>query len=126
MEREVLSRMFTSRSIGFVSSPYKDASEIPKGLGAKHEADGVLKILPEFELGLTDIKGFSHVRAGHPSLPEVTQPKLLILRVRTSKIVNVGVFLIHGCELDRDGAKDGPGSPRRRRHREKAPAGDFG
>jgi tRNA (adenine37-N6)-methyltransferase len=58
---EVLSLMFTSRAIGFVSSPYKDASEIPKGLGAKHEADGVLKILPEFEAGLTDIEGFSHL-----------------------------------------------------------------
>jgi tRNA-Thr(GGU) m(6)t(6)A37 methyltransferase TsaA len=53
--------MFTSRPIGFVSSPYKSAGEIPKGLGAKHEADGVLKILPEFELGLTDIEGFSHL-----------------------------------------------------------------
>src|SRR6266852_6722967 len=53
--------MFTPRPIGFVSSPYKDASEVPKGLGAKHEADGVLKILPEFELGLTDIEGFSHL-----------------------------------------------------------------
>ena len=53
--------MFTSRPIGFVSSPYKSASEIPKGLGAKHEADGVLKILPEFETGLTDIEGFSHL-----------------------------------------------------------------
>ena len=54
-------RMFTSRPIGFVSSPYKDASEIPKGLGAKHEADGVLAILPEYEAGLTDIEGFSHL-----------------------------------------------------------------
>jgi len=53
--------MFTSRPIGFVRSPYKNASEIPKGLGAKHEADGVLRILPEFELGLTDIEGFSHL-----------------------------------------------------------------
>ncbi len=52
--------MFTSRPIGFVSSPYKDMSEIPKGLGVKHEADGVLTILPEFETGLTDIEGFSH------------------------------------------------------------------
>ena len=58
---EALSRMFTSRPIGFVSSPYKDASEVPKGLGAKHEADGVLKILTEFEAGLTDIEGFSHL-----------------------------------------------------------------
>ena len=53
--------MFTPRPIGFVSSPYKDGREIPKGLGAKHEADGVLKILPEFEPGLTDIEGFSHL-----------------------------------------------------------------
>jgi tRNA (adenine37-N6)-methyltransferase len=53
--------MFTSRPIGFVSSPYKSTKEIPKGLGVKHEADGVLKILPEFEAGLTDIEGFSHL-----------------------------------------------------------------
>jgi tRNA (Thr-GGU) A37 N-methylase len=50
--------MFTSQPIGFVGSPYKHGSEIPKGLVAKHEAEGVLKILPEFEPGLTDIEGF--------------------------------------------------------------------
>ena len=60
-EVEAFSPMFTSQPIGFVSSPYKDTSEVPKGLGAKHEADGVLKILPEFEPGLTDIEGFSHL-----------------------------------------------------------------
>src|SRR5271170_3277773 len=53
--------MFTSRAVGFVSSPYKDAGEVPKGLGARHDADGVLRILPEFEAGLTDIEGFSHL-----------------------------------------------------------------
>jgi tRNA (adenine37-N6)-methyltransferase len=53
--------MFTSRPIGFVGSSYRETSEIPKGLGAKHEADGVLAILPEFEAGLTDIEGFSHL-----------------------------------------------------------------
>jgi tRNA (adenine37-N6)-methyltransferase len=53
--------MFSSRPIGFVSSPYKSTGEIPKGLGAKHLADGVLKILSEFEAGLTDIEGFSHL-----------------------------------------------------------------
>ena len=51
--------MFTSQPIGFVGSPYKDASEVPRGLGAQHVADGALKILPEFEPGLTDIEGFS-------------------------------------------------------------------
>jgi tRNA (adenine37-N6)-methyltransferase len=53
--------MFTSHPIGFVSSPYKETAKIPKGLGAKHEAEGVLKILPELEPGLTDIQGFSHL-----------------------------------------------------------------
>lgn len=53
--------MFTSKPIGYVSSPYTNTSEIPKGLGAKHEAEGSLNILPEFEVGLTDIEGFSHL-----------------------------------------------------------------
>ena len=34
---------------------------MPKGLGAKHHAEGTLDILPEFEAGLTDIEGFSHL-----------------------------------------------------------------
>jgi tRNA-Thr(GGU) m(6)t(6)A37 methyltransferase TsaA len=53
--------MFTSKPIGYVSSPYNDTKAIPKGLGAKHDADGVLRILPEFEPGLTDVEGFSHL-----------------------------------------------------------------
>jgi tRNA-Thr(GGU) m(6)t(6)A37 methyltransferase TsaA len=53
--------MFTPRAIGFVRSAYTDTMAIPKGLGAKHDAEGVLEILPEFELGLTDVEGFSHL-----------------------------------------------------------------
>jgi len=53
--------MFTPQSIGFVSSPFQKTGEIPKGLGVKHTEEGTLKILPEFELGLTDIEGFSHL-----------------------------------------------------------------
>lgn len=53
--------MFTPRPIGFVTSPYKDTVAIPKGLGARHEAEGVLRILPEFDLGLAGIEGFSHL-----------------------------------------------------------------
>jgi tRNA-Thr(GGU) m(6)t(6)A37 methyltransferase TsaA len=34
---------------------------IPKGLGAKHVAEGVLDILPEFEPGLDGIEGYSHL-----------------------------------------------------------------
>jgi tRNA-Thr(GGU) m(6)t(6)A37 methyltransferase TsaA len=53
--------VFTPRPIGFVRSPYKDTADVPKGLGAKHEAEGTLEILPEFEPGLKDIEGFSHL-----------------------------------------------------------------
>ena len=53
--------MFTPQPIGVVSSPYQSTAEIPRGLGSEHRAEGALKILPEFELGLTDIEGFSHL-----------------------------------------------------------------
>lgn len=53
--------MFTPRPIGYVRSPYTDTKSIPKGLGVKHDVEGVLEILPEFEPGLTDIEGFSHL-----------------------------------------------------------------
>jgi tRNA-Thr(GGU) m(6)t(6)A37 methyltransferase TsaA len=53
--------MFLFKPIGFVESPYKESSEIPKGLGVKHDAEGVLKVLPEFEPGLLDVEGFSHL-----------------------------------------------------------------
>jgi len=53
--------MYSMRAIGYVKSPYKERAEVPRGLGAKHEAEGVLEIAPEFEKGLTDIEGFSHL-----------------------------------------------------------------
>ena len=53
--------LFAPQPIGFVSSPFKDATAVPKGLGAKHEAEGTLKLLPAFEEGLTDIEGYSHL-----------------------------------------------------------------
>ena len=53
--------MFTPRPIGYIRSPYKETSAIPKGLGVKHDAEGVLEVLPEFELGLKDVEGFSHL-----------------------------------------------------------------
>jgi len=52
---------FSMQPIGFVKSPYKEPRDVPRGLGAKHEAEGELEVLPEFELGLTDIEGFSHL-----------------------------------------------------------------
>jgi tRNA (adenine37-N6)-methyltransferase len=53
--------MFIPRPIGFISSPYRETTQIPKGLHAEHQAEGVLNVLPEFEIGLTDIEGFSHL-----------------------------------------------------------------
>ena len=53
--------MLSMQPIGYVRSPYRETRDIPKGLGAKHEAEGVLEIRGEFEAGLTDIEGFSHL-----------------------------------------------------------------
>jgi tRNA (adenine37-N6)-methyltransferase len=53
--------MFNPQPIGYVKSPYHDTKSVPKGLGAKHDVDGVLEILEPFEAGLTDIDGFSHL-----------------------------------------------------------------
>jgi tRNA-Thr(GGU) m(6)t(6)A37 methyltransferase TsaA len=53
--------MFTPRPIGCVRTPYVDTKAIPKGLGARHDVDGILEVLPEFEAGLLDIDGFSHL-----------------------------------------------------------------
>lgn len=53
--------MFSFRPIGFVRSPYTDTAQIPRGPGAEHQAEGVLELLSEFEPGLTDIEGFSHL-----------------------------------------------------------------
>lgn len=53
--------MFSSKPIGYIKSPYKSTKEIPKGFGAKHDAEGILEILPQFEAGMADIEGFSHL-----------------------------------------------------------------
>jgi tRNA-Thr(GGU) m(6)t(6)A37 methyltransferase TsaA len=66
---------FTFHPIGTVRSPFTSTREIPKGLGAEHREEGTIEILPEYEEGLQDIEGFSHLfvlwvfdRAG--ALPE--------------------------------------------------------
>lgn len=53
--------MFSPQPIGYVRSSYRNTQQIPKGLGAQHDAEGVFEILPQFEAGLTDIEGFSHL-----------------------------------------------------------------
>ena len=49
------------KPIGVVRCAYTDTAQIPKGLGAEHHAEGVLELLPQFEAGLADIEGFSHL-----------------------------------------------------------------
>jgi tRNA (adenine37-N6)-methyltransferase len=53
--------MLSMQPIGYVRSPYRVTDEVPKGLGATHEAEGVLEIREEFAPGLQDIEGFSHL-----------------------------------------------------------------
>jgi tRNA (adenine37-N6)-methyltransferase len=52
---------YTFTPIGAARTPYADTSQIPKGPWASHEAEGVLELLPEYEAGLQDIEGFSHL-----------------------------------------------------------------
>lgn len=56
-----MSSMFAMRPIGFVRCAYHDAAEIPRGFGARHDAEGVLEIAEDLAPGLTDIEGFSHL-----------------------------------------------------------------
>jgi tRNA-Thr(GGU) m(6)t(6)A37 methyltransferase TsaA len=56
-----MSDVIAMRPVGHVRCAYADTSQNPKGLGAKHEAEGELEFLPEFEAGLADVEGFSHL-----------------------------------------------------------------
>ena len=49
------------KPIGHVRSPFTKTSQIPKGLGAEHGAEGTLEVRPDLEAGLADIEGFSHL-----------------------------------------------------------------
>lgn len=53
--------MFTPQAIGFIHSPYTQPHSVPRGLGARHLAEGTIELLREFEPGLKDIEGFSHL-----------------------------------------------------------------
>lgn len=51
----------TLEPIGWVRSPHAETSQVPKGPGAQHVAEGVLEVRPELAEGLKDIEGFSHL-----------------------------------------------------------------
>jgi tRNA (adenine37-N6)-methyltransferase len=53
--------MFTPAPIAYVRSPYTESAKVPKGLNAQHNAEGVLEFLREYEPGLLDVEGFSHL-----------------------------------------------------------------
>jgi tRNA (adenine37-N6)-methyltransferase len=53
--------LFNPRPIGYVRTHYTTTTQVPKGPGTKHEAIGTLEVLPQFEAGLKDIEGFSHL-----------------------------------------------------------------
>jgi tRNA-Thr(GGU) m(6)t(6)A37 methyltransferase TsaA len=53
--------MYTLNPIGVVRTTFTETAKIPKGLGAKHVAEGTIEIRPELEAGLQDIEGFSHL-----------------------------------------------------------------
>ncbi len=56
-----MSLTFEFRAVGVVESPHATTEQIPKGLGAEHTAEGTLLIFEEFQEGLMDIEGFSHL-----------------------------------------------------------------
>src|SRR4029079_11852803 len=47
--------------IGYVRSPYSETSQIPKGFGAQHEAEGVLELSSESKQGFQYIEGSSNL-----------------------------------------------------------------
>lgn len=53
--------MYSMRPVGFVRAHFTETAQIPKGRGAKHEAEGLIELGQEFEEGLLDIEGFSHL-----------------------------------------------------------------
>lgn len=57
----VTARTIVVRPVGFVRTPFTETSQISRGIGAKHDREGTIEILPELEEGLTDIEGFSHL-----------------------------------------------------------------
>ena len=53
--------MFTPQPVAYIRSPFTQTASIPKGLGARHDTEGTIAVLREFESGLKDIEGFSHL-----------------------------------------------------------------
>lgn len=64
----------TYRPIGVVHSPFTQLEEMPIQPGGQSAAPGTVEVFPEFEEGLADLEGFSHVfLLVHLHLVTVTQ-----------------------------------------------------
>ncbi len=53
--------VFSYTAIGVLRTPYRTIESIPKTLGERPAAEGVIEIDPAFEAGLLDIDSFSHL-----------------------------------------------------------------
>ena len=49
------------RPIGVIHSPFKEPREVPIQASAARGVEGTVEVFPEFEEGLRDIEGFSHI-----------------------------------------------------------------
>ncbi len=49
------------RPIGVIHSPFKEPKEVPIQASAARGVEGTVEVFPEFEEGLRDIEGFSHI-----------------------------------------------------------------
>ncbi len=49
------------KQIGVIHTPYKKLSNVPIQGVLKPEVTGILEVFPEYEDGLKDIEGFSHI-----------------------------------------------------------------
>jgi tRNA-Thr(GGU) m(6)t(6)A37 methyltransferase TsaA len=70
----------TFTPVGVARTPFRETSQIPKGLGAEHQAEGTIEVRDDLAEGLADIEGFSHLyviwvfdRVG-PAVLTVTPP----------------------------------------------------
>lgn len=119
--------MISMEPVGVVRTPFSATTEIPKGPGAQHSAEGVIEVRPELEPGLQDIEGFSHLyviwvfdRAGACELvgvpPTDTRPHG-VFATRSPKRPNpIGLTVLRllrreGCRLHVAGVDMLDGSP---------------
>jgi len=51
----------TYRPIGIIRSPFKETKETPIQPNAAKDIEGIVEIFPEYQRGLKDINGFSHI-----------------------------------------------------------------